>query len=797
MSNEDVNINDNQFNSRLCFKPLVMMLKKNIAEGHAGLKKLYGQVVAQFESHPELLDTISDNKIVEQHSELIEELLSAVFPPTTANYMYGIMMPFKDEAVYVSPKFEETLIEPGTRNIIIPSNKKEDVYKIEKNHFAYGLILKKYLNYNSKLTRRIVYPVKNTTTGLYRYMEMRLDARFIDVEPLDQLPELPSSIMDPATSRLLNFSDLIKQIPLDQFVFEGLTVVRINDMTEQEVITNMKNRLLNSLLSDQDVYIELEEQIQTLIELSDINIGVTPFFKINGHYVYSDIHNSNSLLFKKLKSTAEKDEISDYCKLLFKENDQPLIVEHIVEKQLNEIQCLKYYQNAGAKSLIIYPLKNNGELIGLLEIISNKENYLQAQHVSKIENAVPLFTLGLEKSLERLNSHVDSIIKEKFTAVQPSVEWKFTETSLNYIVEKHKKEEEANLERIVFDDVHPLYSAVDIRNSSVERSKSIQMDIVEQLKLAQKTVAAIQTNITLPLLQEVEFKIDKYLTAASDTLQSDEELLIHDFFTGQVAAVFKHLKQTEPSTKEAIAAYFDALDPNTGMRYHHRKKYEQSVTRINETLSRFIDKEQVSAQKVYPHYFERFVTDGVEFNIYMGQSITPRKKFDIIYLRNLRMWQLNLLAKASIITHQLEPELTPSLRTTQLILCYNQSLAILFRTEERKFDVDGATNVRYEIVKKRIDKAKVKNTGERLTQPGKIAIVYSQPKDAEEYMGYIEFMQNKNLIKPGIEKLDLEDMQGVTGMKSLRIEVNYDDPEAATKKAKLSQIISGQLVEKN
>ncbi|MCB0740663.1 MAG: hypothetical protein KDB92_06365, partial [Chitinophagaceae bacterium] len=145
MSNEDVNINDNQFNSRLCFKPLVMMLKKNIAEGHAGLKKLYGQVVAQFESHPELLDTISDNKIVEQHSELIEELLSAVFPPTTANYMYGIMMPFKDEAVYVSPKFEETLIEPGTRNIIIPSNKKEDVYKIEKNHFAYGLILKKYL----------------------------------------------------------------------------------------------------------------------------------------------------------------------------------------------------------------------------------------------------------------------------------------------------------------------------------------------------------------------------------------------------------------------------------------------------------------------------------------------------------------------------------------------------------------------------------------------------------------------------------------------------------------------------
>lgn len=61
------------------------------------------------------------------------------------------------------------------------------------------------------------------------------------------------------------------------------------------------------------------------------------------------------------------------------------------------------------------------------------------------------------------------------------------------------------------------------------------------------------------------------------------------------------------------------------MRYHHRKEYEQSITKINETLSRYIDKEQSAAQKIYPHYFERFVTDGVEFNIYMGQSISPRK----------------------------------------------------------------------------------------------------------------------------------------------------------------------------
>ncbi|MEO5947456.1 MAG: hypothetical protein ABIP79_11620 [Chitinophagaceae bacterium] len=792
MQNGPVNITEASFNSRLCFKPLVMALKKNIAEGNPGMKKLYGQVIAQFEAHPELLNSFTDTSTVKPHSELIEELLSAVFPPTTSNYMYGMLMPFKNEAVYVSPLFQELLIKPGTNQVEIPRSPATEENNFENIHFAYGLILKKYLGYNSPVTNRSVYSVPDPSTGLLKYMEIRLDARFIDVNPVAEMPEMPASIVDPNTNRILTVSELSQLIPLDKFVFEGVAVVRINDMTEQEVITKMKNRLLESSLSDEDIYIDLEEQIQSLIELQNITIGVTPFFKINGHYVYSDIHNANSLLFKKFDASGDKDEISDYCKLLFRENDQPLLFENIEGSILTEVQSLRYYHLAGARSLILCPLKSEKELIGILEIFSDEPGYLKPQHLSKIENAIPLFTLGLEKSLEQLNSHVESIIKKKFTAVQPSVEWKFTETSLNYLVSLHKKQD-AYIERIAFGNVHPLYSAIDIRNSSTERSKSIKADLVEQLHLAKKTVTNIQSVVTFPLLQEVEFKIEKYIAAVSDILQSEEEILIHDFFIGEVAAVFNHLKNTEPEVKKDIEEYFAALDPDTGMRYNNRKEYEQSITRINETLSRFIDKEQSAAQKVYPHYFERFVTDGVEFNIYMGQSITPRKKFDEIYLRNLRMWQLNLLAKAAIVTHKLEAELTNKLRTTQLILSHSQPLAILFRTEERKFDVDGAYNIRYEIVKKRIDKVRVKETNERLTQPGKIAIVYSHTKEAEEYIGYIEFLQNKNLLKSGIEKFDLEELQGVSGLKALRVDVNFDDVSLADKKIKLPEITVEQL----
>jgi hypothetical protein len=78
-------------------------------------------------------------------------------------------------------------------------------------------------------------------------------------------------------------------------------------------------------------------------------------------------------------------------------------------------------------------------------------------------------------------------------------------------------------------------------------------------------------------------------------------------------------------------------------------------------------------------------------------------------------------------------------------------------------------------MKKRIDKALVKDTQERLTQPGKIALVYSNQKEAQEYEEYIRFLQSKNLLKPFIEYLDLDEMQGVKGLKALRVEVVLEE----------------------
>ena len=98
-------------------------------------------------------------------------------------------------------------------------------------------------------------------------------------------------------------------------------------------------------------------------------------------------------------------------------------------------------------------------------------------------------------------------------------------------------------------------------------------------------------------------------------------------------------------------------------------------------------------------------------------------------------------------------------------------LSIRFRADEKRFDVDGAYDIRYEIVKKRIDKALVKGTHERVTQPGRIAIVYSQPTEAAEYRGYLDYLRHLGYVGAEVEDLELEELQGVHGLRALRAAV--------------------------
>jgi hypothetical protein len=78
------------------------------------------------------------------------------------------------------------------------------------------------------------------------------------------------------------------------------------------------------------------------------------------------------------------------------------------------------------------------------------ESKLNYKHIGKLDIAIPLFTRAIEKSAESLDNQIDKVIKEQFTAVQPSVEWKFTEAAYNFIIQKQQGKD-PKPERIAFE----------------------------------------------------------------------------------------------------------------------------------------------------------------------------------------------------------------------------------------------------------------------------------------------------------------------------------------------------------
>lgn len=224
---------------------------------------------------------------------------------------------------------------------------------------------------------------------------------------------------------------------------------------------------------------------------------------------------------------------------------------------------------------------------------------------------------------------------------------------------------------------------------------------------------------------------------------------------------------------QIVTDYHKQLDSKTELVYQFRKKFDDSLSSVNKFLADILDKRQEEQQQRFPFYYERFKTDGVEHNMYIGSSIEPELTYDPIFLKNLRLWQLRVICESELHYKKYKETLDYSLDVSSLILVYSTPISIRFRMDEKRFDVDGSYNARYEMIKKRIDKSQVKNSDERITQPGKISIIYSQDREREEYLKLIKILQDQNVLST-IEELEVEDLQGINGLRALRVAVNYE-----------------------
>src|SRR5438309_1288895 len=455
---------------------------------------------------------------------------------------------------------------------------------------------------------------------------------------------------------------------------------------------------------------------------------------------------------------------------------QPIIIDDLATMP-NRTPVEDAILASGVRTLVVAPLHYQDRVIGTLELGSPQPGDFDSSHLPALHEVLPLFAMAVRRSMEEFNARIQTAIKERFTAIHPVVEWRFRKAVMDGL-ERTGDSAAAELEPIVFENVYPLYALSDIRGSSVQRERAIQTDLLTQLALAREVVDVAYKARRLPALDQLRYRVERHAEQIRKGVAAGDETGIVAFLRAEVESLFEHLGTFGEAVRGAIEAYRGALDPRLGAVYGQRRVFEDSVTRVADMISSYLDLEEQAAQDIFPHYFEKQKTDGVDHQIYVGASLVEDGRFDPLYLKSLRIWQLMVACGIAARADRLTAELPVPLHTTHLVLVQHAPMSIRFRFDEKRFDVDGAYDIRYEIVKKRIDKALVKGSPERVTQPGKLAIVYGQPGEAAEYRGYLEYLRHLGYVSGEVEDLELEELQGVHGLRALRATVALRDVPA-------------------
>jgi hypothetical protein len=770
-----------QLDVGLSFKGFINFLKQRRLVEKTMRVKFLDMVIHFFEERLQGRYSVSLEEIG-GYGELLELMFMAIFPPLAdeRETAWALSVPVTPVVFYGTDPFYDKLRDPVTHEFKACMMESGNTVRKKVNlELVYSLILKRLYNFDFAAGTSVVRSLTEKDTGLAHFYKLNLDLRFIEIIPKGELPEFDPLFLN-TKPPLQEALDWLKQhLPLSSFRFEGISALTVTDITTHYVVESIKGLILNPGRLDKTTHKrEIMRYLNVLAGSNDIRFGGLPLFKVNGKPVYSDDLRNHTVLSEFSDNKAEAEE-TYLCLVdnLFRE-PRLILYETIPDAEAGEPYYLEPLRRAGIRSYALVPVYYNNRLAGVLELSSYKADQLNRDLLARLDVVIPLLAQLLQHAIDEFDMRIKAIVKENFTSIQPAVEWKFNEIAWHYD-RMQQQGKEPILETVYFKGVYPFYGAIDIRNSTMERNSALRRDLETQFSLLCDALAGLQQVVTMQLVDEMMHQAQKWRSALLGALTTADELNLNTFLKEKVGIFLTHFAQSRPDLASLMDPYLEAIDEETGEAFAARRNLEGCIQLINRTVNESLGRSVPDLQASYPSYFEKFRTDGVEYDLYIGGSIAPLKPFDLLYVRNLRLWQLTSMATIARDTHDLLGEMTHPLQTTQLIFVHSSTIDISFRKDERRFDVEGGYNIRYQVVKKRIDKVRVRDTGERLTQPGMIAIIYFNDREADEYEGYIRYLQEKGMLGVQVEHLELEELQGVSGLRASRVRVLWQAAQAS------------------
>ena len=773
---------DSPFQIQLSFFHIVEELEKQVAGPDSESTIRTKSLLAEVEKCPELVEGLTTYEQIEKNQDLIHRLLANYFPQElTMNEIKAINLPYTDLIFNHTERFKHILKAAGPDFSF-------NIRDFDAHQFyvlSCCLILNEFYGTTLNFSRPLFYDIP-TADGVIKHYRILYNADFLDILPTEKAVTLTAEDIDLLLNSYDNLELWQSKFPKESWILRGFAIMTLYDATVENAVSIFKEKLLG--LNAAGFEENMQSIFRSIYRIPDIKVGFTLYNQEEDQFTTSDPFSQYMTSFI-VQGHSHKEAHMLLCSSSYNclvKKKEYFAISDVSEFVASDPENLlgNYFHRQGIKSFILAPVVKNGQLLGVLELLSLRTKELNSINANKLEVVMPYLTDTMERLVVEMQNEIQAVIQEKYTAIHSSVYWKFRE-EVQQLIAHRETGKDYELQEIVFPDVYPLYGQIDIKGSSEVRNASVQQDLqlqiktlcplIKQLSNPVYTVASREASGKsatgdpsgqTDVFSEVQELLREYLVELTFPLRAGTEQSVTAYLANEVHPL---LQRYAPDPR--VQTYFAETDKEKGAFHLQRRKYETTISIINNKLSDVIDRNQTIAQVLFPHYYERFKTDGIEHNLYIGASISPRLQFSLQKLYDLRLWQLQTLCEMEIAHHRLKAELPYPLDVTSLILVYNATIAIRFRMDEKRFDVDGSYNARFEIVKKRIDKAFIKDTSERITQSGKITIVFSSHTEEQEYLRYIKTLQSQMILEEDIEQFDIEDLQGVSGLKAIRVKI--------------------------
>jgi len=746
---------------------------EEVAATQDGPKAAYAKAILQeVAQYPELRTGITKKEQIIGNTAVIGRLLENLFPEVlTENEIKAVTIPFQDILFNQSKRFQNILASAGdTFNIAFRDYNEEQFYIM-----ACCIILDSNYGTHLNFSKPLYYDIP-TKDGILKHYRILYNADFLELTPTDKALKLSQEDIDLLTDNYKDIELWKEKFPVGSWELRGFGLVTLFDATVESAVSSLKGTLLGGEDIDLSSHENIESVFRSIYRIPDLRVGFLSFDPDENTFTLAPFN-------EQLKSfLLPKDVEQELCSDTLCSNSLTSVVNDKIYFAVSDVS--KYvkenpesimghrFMEQDIKSFILAPIVKNGQILGIIELVSGLKGELNSINANQLDVVMPFITDTIERKFAEMRNRVQALIQNEYTSIHPSVYWKFKKEVNKYLAFK-RDHKPYNLKEITFRNVYPLYGQVDIKGSSDTRNHSLQTDLENQLGAAALLIENLSVSSGIDLLHAVLQRLRTFQIELCSAIRADTEQQIQLYLETQVHPILKQALVLEIEDCPAINRYFEDAD-KMGDFHLQRRKYETTVAIINERLAVILDRWQVEAQKSHPHYYERFKTDGVEHNLYIGEDIAPTQPFTMDKVHNLRLSQMQVLCEMEL-EHHYNRELLPyPLEVTSLILAFSLPLSIRFRMDEKRFDVDGTYNARFEIVKKRIDKACIKGTEERITGIGKLTIVYTNKEEEKEYLTYIHFLRAKKMLNSEIEMLTVEDLQGISGLKAIRVGILYE-----------------------